>query len=301
MKNIKIASMNPEVVAEEIGEFIVRKTIELGKKGAILGLSGGVDSTTVAALAKRAFDKNNFKNPGDNLELVGYLLPSNTNNPADLEDGLKVAKRLGIRYEIVNIEPFVEAYGKIDSKTFNSKFHKGNLMSEIRALVLHRKSASENKILLGTGNRDEDFGVGYYTLFGDGAVHISPIGELPKRLVRQMAIYLGFEDLANRVPTAGLEPGQTDFKDLGYYYETVELISEAIRQGFFREEILTHHQILDFIKKDFENYEKLFGVEARKFKVSRELIEDVLRRNKDAQNKAKLIHPEAPEVSLEYE
>ena len=69
--------------------------------------------------------------------------------------------------------------------------------------------------VIGTGNRDEDYGVGYYTLFGGGAVHLSPIGNLPKRMVREMAAYLGFDDLAERVSTAGLEPGQTCFKDLG--------------------------------------------------------------------------------------
>jgi len=79
-------------------------------------------------------------------------------------------------------------------------------------------------LVVGTGNKDEDFGVAYYTLFGDGAVHLSPIGNLPKRLVREMAAYLGFDDLAGRVSMAGLEPGQTSFKDLGCDYEFAEVV-----------------------------------------------------------------------------
>ena len=72
--------------------------------------SGGVDSTTVAALTKRAFNKYNSKNPDKKLELVGYMLPSNTNQQEDEEDAISVAKKLGIRYEIQNIEPIVNAY-----------------------------------------------------------------------------------------------------------------------------------------------------------------------------------------------
>jgi len=299
MKKILLASMNPELVATQIGDFIVNRISKTEKSGGILGLSGGVDSTTVAALAKRSFDKYNLgKNLNQKLELVGYLLPSKTNSQSDEDDGKKVAERLGIRNELISIEPFVEAYGKIDSLTLNSKFHKGNLMSEIRALVLHRKSALENKIILGTGNRDEDFGVGYYTLFGDGSVHISPIGNLPKRLVREMARYLGFSDLADRVPTAGLEPGQTDFKDLGYQYEFVELCSEARLQGFTDKEIIQHPQILEMAENNLCEYKNKFNFD--KFNSREEMIYDFFRRNNLAKMKGRLICPEIAPITLEY-
>lgn len=297
-KKILLARMNPELVADQIGDFIVAKTLQWGKNGAVLGLSGGVDSTTVAALTKKGFDKYNSSNDRQKLELVGYLLPSKTNSPEDEKDGRIVAERLGIRHESISIEPLVEAYSKIDDFTVNSKFHKGNLMSELRALVLHRKSALEQKLLLGTGNRDEDYGVGYYTLFGDGAVNISPIGNLPKRLVREMARYLGFADLANRVPTAGLEPGQTDFKDLGYKYEFVELLSEARIQGFTEEEIVKHPQVLEMAEYNLRHYYDKFGT--NKFNSIKEMIEDFFYRNKGAQIKGKLIQPEIAPITLDY-
>lgn len=300
MKRIKIARMNPELVAGEIGDFIVREVVEEGRTGGVIGLSGGVDSTTSAALAKRAFDFYNLKNPAVKLELAGYLLPSRLNQKADEDDGRKVAERLGIRYDLINIEPLVEAKSKVQPKVMASQFHKGNQISELRAGVLHGQAALENKILIGTGNKDEDFGVGYYTLFGDGAVRISPIGMLPKRLVRQMAEYLGFPDLAQRVSSPGLEPGQTAFKDLGYQYETiVELYGNGIEQGLSPEELIRHPQLAEEAERNLDLYRKSFGRD--KFSSAEELLKDISRRNNSARGKARVVAPPIAKINLEYE
>lgn len=297
-KKIKLAKINESQVAEEIGNFIIDEITSIKRTGAVIGLSGGVDSTTTAALAKRAIDKYNAKNPDKKIELMGYMLPSNTNSPEDEQDGVKVAKRLGIRYEVIDIEPVVKSFSSTNPQTMKENYHKGNLMSEIRAVVLHARAAVEKKLVLGTGNRDEDYGVGYYTLFGDGAVHLSPIGNLPKRLVRQLACYLGFEDLAYRVPTAGLEPGQTDFKDLAYEYEFVELITEALLQGFTEKEVRENKFIIEMGNKNREVYKKKFGFE--KFKNVDEMISDFLFRNKKAKTKARIVCPPIASITLIY-
>ena len=183
-RKIKLPKINPEKVADEIGNFVVETVNRVRATGGIIGLSGGVDSTTTAILVKRAFDKYNKKNH-NKLELVGYMLPSKLNNSKDTEDSIDVAKRLKLRYETHYIDPIVESYYEINPEIFqiNHTYDKGNLISRVRANVLSTKAAFEKKIVLGTGNKDEDFGVGYYTLFGDGAVHLSPIGNLSKRLV----------------------------------------------------------------------------------------------------------------------
>jgi len=299
-QRIKLAKMNPEIVAKQIGDFLIDEIRNEGKQGGVLGLSGGVDSTCTAALTKRAFDDyNRGVHPNGQLELVGYLLPSKLNLKADEDDGRKVAERLGIRYELINIQPLVEAYERTDPLAMKSKFDKGNRISELRAAILHGRSAVENKILIGTGNKDEDFGVGFYTLFGDGAVRVSPLGMLPKRLVRDMARYLGFKDLADRVSSPGLEPGQTAFGDLGYRYETVvELYCNGLEQGFLLTDLLKHPQLLEEAQNNMREYEQAFRF--TKFRSPELLIEDIARRNIIARSKSRIVSPPMAQITLEY-
>ncbi|MFH0701536.1 MAG: NAD(+) synthase [Candidatus Woesearchaeota archaeon] len=303
-RRILLPKMDPALVSKEIGDFVIGKVIGHNCSGGVIGLSGGVDSTTVAAVLKHEFDRYNSSTPRYSLELMSYMLPSNTNNPADTSDGEDVAKRLGIRYRIISIEPVLEAYRLTNPEAFVHGFDKGNLASRIRANILSTKAATEvdsfgrPKKVIGTGNNDEDFGVGYYTLFGDGAVHISPIGNMSKRLVRQMATYHGFDDKANRIPSAGLEPKQTDFGDLGYAYETVELVSCGIRQEFSPEELLRHHQVREYAIHDMELYTKEFG--QLKFTQVEDLVIDIFRRQNIAQGKAEIIHPPIAPITLEY-
>jgi len=164
---------------------------------------------------------------------------------------------------------------------------------------LHRKAGAETKLVLGTGNRGEDFGVGYYTLFGDGAVHLSPIGGLSKRLVREMAVYLGFEELADRVPSAGLEDGQTDFKDLGYSYDFVELLDEGRKQGFDSEELVEHLQIIEMFDVEKGKYEGSY--EKAKFENVEDAIGDIHFRGKISRIKARIVCPPVCEVNLDYD
>jgi NAD+ synthase len=299
MKPIKLPQMDPELVSQEIGDFIVDTILRNGATGGVLGLSGGVDSTTVAALAKKAFDNYNTQNPTDPLELVGYMLPSNTNDPTDTQDGIRVADQLGLRYEVHGIEPVVNAYESLTPDALANKYDRGNLTSRIRGNVLNTFSATEKKTLLGTGNKDEDFGIGYYTLFGDGAVHCSPLSGLSKRLVREMAHYLGFSDLAERVPTAGLEPGQTDFKDLGYDYDIVELVTEGWNQGYNTSNLINHPQVKEMVLPQLDKYEQTFG--QKKFENIEGVVYDIERRNTTAKAKAQVLHPPTPQITLRYD
>jgi NAD+ synthase len=301
MKKIKLATVDCEQVSGEIGDFVIEAVLETASSGCVIGLSGGVDSSTAAALIKTGFDRYNTKREKNQqeLELIGYILPSRVNPTQDEADAEAVANSLGIRYEIHSIENLVESFQVTNPEAFESKFHKGNMISRIRANVLSTKAATEKKILAGTGNRDEDFGIGYYTLFGDGAVHLSPIAGLPKRLVREMAAFLGLDKkIIYREPTAGLEPGQSDFKDLGYDYDVVEIITEGLNQGFSRQELIKHEQIVPLVEKQMDHYLSVYGT--AKLGSVEAVVDDVLKRHQQAKAKMKIIHPPTPQITLTY-
>ena len=299
MKPIKLAQINCETVADEIGDFLIHCVLDVGGTGCIVGLSGGVDSSTTAFVVHRAFQRHNGHNQTQ-LELVGYILPSKINHPDDTRDAEAVAAALGIRYEVHNIEKIVDAFQSTNPEAFGNIFHKGNLISRVRANVLSTKASAEKKVIAGTGNRDEDFGIGYYTLFGDGAVHISPIAGLSKRLVRELAGYLGVDErIIGREPTAGLEPGQSDFKDLGYDYNVVELVTEGLGQGFSEEELIKHEQVVLLVQEQIRQYEHVFG--KAKFQSVDQVVNDVFQRHAQAKNKMKIIHPPTPDITLQYD
>lgn len=299
MNAIKLPRINCETVCKEIGDFIIDTVKKTKSTGCIVGLSGGVDSSTTAALIKSAFDRHNATDD-DALELVGYILPSSINKMEDAKDAQVLVKMLGIRFEIHSIEKIVEAFKLTNPEAFEKDYHKGNLISRVRSNVLSTKAATEKKSLAGTGNKDEDYGIGYYTLFGDGAVHFSPIAGLSKRLVREMGMFLGVDEaIVHRVPTAGLEPGQSDFKDLGYDYDVVELVTEGLDQGFALEQLAAHGQVAPLVKKQIEGYRSIYG--NPRLDSVEGVVEDIDRRHQQALNKVKIVHPPTPKITLSYD
>jgi NH3-dependent NAD+ synthetase len=115
-----------------------------------------------------------------------------------------------------------------------------------------------------------------------------------------MAAYLGLDkQIIHREPTAGLEPGQSDFKDLGYDYDVVEIVAEGFNQGFSTEQLTKHPQILPLIEKQIKRYQKIYG--NTKFTSAEGVVQDVLKRHAQAKRKLQILHPPAPIITLSYE
>ena len=180
----------------------------------VLGLSGGVDSSLVAALTKKAVGKD---------RLICIMMPI-ASNPADLEDAKKVAEALDVNYIVVDGTETLNAAKKAFELT-GVEFDKAtisNLKVRIRMSYLFAYAQKCRGLVIGTDNMDERY-TGYFTKYGDGAADLLPIVYLTKAEVVEAAKMLGVpEHLAERTPTAGLFEGQTDETEMGVKYADLD-------------------------------------------------------------------------------
>jgi NAD+ synthase len=195
-------------------EAFIADTVErAGANGAVLGLSGGVDSSLTAHLAVEALGADG---------LHGLVLPSTVNREDNMSDAEAVAEKLGIAYDVVEIEPFVDTLLDAFPEYEDDYEAVGNARARFRAVTNYFVANHENRVVLGTGNRTEAM-VGYFTKYGDQAVDCNPIGNLYKRQVRQLASHVGVpERIVEKPATAGLWPDQTDEGELGMDYATLD-------------------------------------------------------------------------------
>jgi NAD+ synthase len=181
----------------------------------VIGLSGGVDSATVAFLAARAIGPDN---------LLAIRMPYRTSSEASESDALRVVEALGCRTERVDITPMVEPMLALveDVDPSSRNVRRGNVMARQRMIVLYDRSAAFDALVVGTSNKTEAL-LGYGTLHGDMAAALQPIGDLYKSQLRAVARELGVpEEIVRKPPSADLWPGQTDEGELGSSYEDLD-------------------------------------------------------------------------------
>ena len=196
----------------EIEQFLKNYLEESHCKAYVLGLSGGVDSSLVAAIARKAVGKD---------KLFCYALDIDS-NPADVEDAKKVAEELDLNLEVINLSKTYHSYlDDLGGEEF-IRLTKSNLKVRMRMVALFAFAQEKSGLVLGTDNMDERY-VGYFTKYGDGAADVLPIVYLTKKEVRDAAELYGLSSLlANRVPSAGLFEGQTDETEMGIKYEDLD-------------------------------------------------------------------------------
>jgi NAD+ synthase len=240
-ENIIIPPVNPEKSVDVISEFIKEKIRESKTDGIVLGLSGGLDSSTAAYISARALDKD---------KILGLIMPSTTTSVNDVEDALTIAENLQIKKEIINIDDMLEQFRELtipESHQNYLKLAKANLNARIRMLVLYYHANSMNRLVLGTGNKSELL-VGYFTKHGDGGVDLLPMGDLYKTDVNQIASYLKVpQEIIKKPPTAGLWYGQTDEKELGITYNLLDKILYLIADKH-----LKYHQVVEKLEIPME-------------------------------------------------
>jgi NAD+ synthase len=209
-------SSSPLAIDAPLVEWILVSFLreEVGSAGlsrAVLGLSGGIDSAVSCALAARAFGADN---------VLALCMPYRSSDPASERDARTVATALGVRYEVVDISPEVDAYfvGQPDA----DRMRRGNKMARERMSILYDRSAEFRGLVIGTSNKTELL-LGYGTLFGDMASAVNPIGDLYKTQIFELARHFDLPTaVIGKAPSADLWEGQTDEAEMGFTYEAVD-------------------------------------------------------------------------------
>ncbi len=205
-------------LGEQIVGWIASQVEAAGAKGAVLGLSGGLDSTVVAELCRRALGER----------MLALIMPCET-TPENLELARRAADELDIPTEEISLD---EAYEKLlEVLPEGNQLVRANLKARLRMLTLYYFANRLGYLVAGTGNKSELM-IGYFTKFGDGAVDILPLGDLLKTEVRELARGLGISQaIIDRVPSAGLWEGQTDEGEIGLSYQDLDRTLAAIEAG----------------------------------------------------------------------
>ncbi len=221
--NLSLSEAELETARDHITSFIQAQVDAAGVDEAVLGLSGGIDSTLTAHLAVEALGTD---------AVYGIVMPSEVNRAENMSDAERVAADLlGIEYDVIGVEPVVDEIvavtpgvdpGPHDDETLRTAV--GNARARVRAVLTYFAANRRRAIVLGTGNRSEAM-VGYFTKYGDGAVDCHPISILYKAQVRQLAEHVGVPtDLVEKPASAELWADQTDEGELGLGYDTLDSI-----------------------------------------------------------------------------
>ncbi|MDP2179389.1 NAD+ synthase [Methylicorpusculum sp.] len=208
-----------------------------GFKGALLGLSGGIDSALVLALAVDALGAG---------QVEAVLMPSRYTHMMSIEDAELEAQALGVNYHVIPIEPAVTAFAQMLKQAFAGSAKdttEENIQARCRGVVLMALSNKQGKLLLTTGNKSE-MSVGYATLYGDMAGGFAPIKDVPKLLVYQLARYRNSisqvipERVLIRPPSAELAPDQVDQDSLPPYDQLDAILERYVERDQSAEEIM---------------------------------------------------------------
>lgn len=253
---ISVSKLNFERTVNEIVNFIRDLVEGSGASGVILGLSGGIDSSLVAALCARALGSD---------RVLGVIMPTNFTPKEDIEDALELAGLLRIRHITVNIDEICDSFIRslgVDPADLRARMPLANLRARVRMVILYFYANLYNFLVAGTSDKSE-YLIGFFTKYGDGAADFFPIRHLYKTQVKGLAAYLGLPEKIVRKPSSPqLYPGHKLSDELPADY----LIIDSILIGLL-EKKLTCEEVSKILK------------------VPKEIVEDIMRRHLKSMHK----------------
>jgi NAD+ synthase len=214
--------MNVEKRTKIIIDWINKycENTSLNPKSLIVGISGGVDSSVVSTLCARTGKKT--------IVLSMPIKQIKSQHDLSLEHGQWLTSKFkNVDHQVLELENLFNNFEKT-LKKFSNEHGFANSRARLRMATLYQVAAANLGIVVGTGNKVEDFGVGFYTKYGDGGVDISPIADCNKSQVWELGKYLGVnQKIIDAEPTDGLwNDGRNDTDQLGMSYVELEKAME---------------------------------------------------------------------------
>jgi NAD+ synthase/NAD+ synthase (glutamine-hydrolysing) len=216
---------------------------------AIIGLSGGIDSALTAVIATDAIGAEN---------VIGVGMPGPYSSQGSIDDARALARNLGIRFELLSINPAYEAYRQILQPVFSAQKEdvtEENIQSRARGTLLMALSNKFGAIVLSTGNKSE-LGVGYCTLYGDMVGGLAVISDVPKTLVYRLSHYVNSrrpvipQASLEKPPSAELRPDQKDSDSLPPYEVLDAVLEDYVEDSQSAEQIAERHRFdLDLVRR----------------------------------------------------
>lgn len=248
----QVLDLNWDEVKNKIVHFIRDYLEKSTARGIVIGLSGGVDSSTAAALSAMAVG-------GD--KVLGLILPEReTYDPREINHAKAVAEKFGIKTEIIDITSTLEIIQKtIPIFDPRDKICKGNLKVRTRALYVYYYANKLNFIVCGTSDKSEAM-IGYFTKWGDIAADIAPLMDLYKTQVRKLAKHIGVpNEIIHKPPSPMLWPGQTAEDEIGIKYDVLDLILYGLEHFMKSDEIAEQlgleKELVESIEKRWKSME----------------------------------------------
>ena len=214
--------MNVEKRAKIIKDWIDNycKTTSFEPKSLVIGISGGIDSSVVSALCALTGRKT--------IILSMPIKQIKSQHDLSVKHGEWLSSQYkNVEHKLIELEQVFNSFEKTLNQ-FNSEHGFANSRARLRMATLYQVAAANSGIVVGTGNKVEDFGVGFYTKYGDGGVDISPIADCTKTQVWDLGKHLGIlKEIIEADPTDGLwNDGRNDADQLGMTYIELEKVME---------------------------------------------------------------------------
>ena len=232
-------------IQQNIEEFLKNMVSQKKADGVVFGLSGGIDSVTVAYLASKMFGK----------KALALVMPDSTVSPSsETGDALKVIGELGLDYKLIDIDVIHKIYS---NRLEPDERALGNLRARIRANVIYYYANLKNYLVLGTSNKSE-YLIGYFTKFGDGSADILPIVKLYKTQIRKLAEFVGVpSNIVTKRSSPNLWKGHDAEEEIGIGYEKMDTILHCmVDKNYTLDEFMDG--VTGISKKDVEKIYQMY-------------------------------------------